>query len=234
MVNPGQGGTKKVHPSVHHPSTLVHRWVLVDSGPCALFTCWAYSGYLESYGNLQLSDFRIKPSPPSLRSLQIWSWCSKNPRSPVPWIPQDFVLEFKNFKNPPTPSYISCLSRTFFGLGSWRISRNPFNNISCRLKFGLGSSTILRSLQLHLLSLKVWSWKVSGIRYSQPTSRGYNQFLDHKQLRWYPSYVTVSCGQQVEVAENKNMGEITHRLIKTNGITIHIAEQGSGMWFWHS
>jgi len=29
----GQGGTKKVHPSVHHPSTLVHCWVLVHSGP---------------------------------------------------------------------------------------------------------------------------------------------------------------------------------------------------------
>jgi hypothetical protein len=29
----GQGETKKVHPSVHHPSTLVHWWVLVHSGP---------------------------------------------------------------------------------------------------------------------------------------------------------------------------------------------------------
>ncbi len=28
----GQGGTKKVHSSVHHPSTLVHWWVLVRSG----------------------------------------------------------------------------------------------------------------------------------------------------------------------------------------------------------
>jgi hypothetical protein len=28
----GQGRTKKVHSSVHHPSTLVHWWVLVHSG----------------------------------------------------------------------------------------------------------------------------------------------------------------------------------------------------------
>jgi hypothetical protein len=27
----GQGGTKKVHPLVHYPSTLVHWWVLVHS-----------------------------------------------------------------------------------------------------------------------------------------------------------------------------------------------------------
>jgi hypothetical protein len=32
LVSWGQGGTKKVHPSVHHPSTLVHWWVLVHSG----------------------------------------------------------------------------------------------------------------------------------------------------------------------------------------------------------
>jgi hypothetical protein len=28
----GQGGTKKVHASVHHPSTLVQWWVLIHSG----------------------------------------------------------------------------------------------------------------------------------------------------------------------------------------------------------
>jgi len=28
----GEGGTKKMHPSVHHPSTLVHWWVPVHSG----------------------------------------------------------------------------------------------------------------------------------------------------------------------------------------------------------
>jgi hypothetical protein len=34
----GQGGTKKVHPSMHHPSTLVHWWgVLVHSGPQKCF-----------------------------------------------------------------------------------------------------------------------------------------------------------------------------------------------------
>jgi len=32
-----QGGTKKVHPSVHHPSTLVHWWVLVHPGPVIWF-----------------------------------------------------------------------------------------------------------------------------------------------------------------------------------------------------
>jgi hypothetical protein len=32
-----QGGTKNVHPSVHHPSTLVHWWVLVHPGAVIWF-----------------------------------------------------------------------------------------------------------------------------------------------------------------------------------------------------
>jgi hypothetical protein len=32
-----QGVTKKVHPSVHHPSTLVHWWVLVHPDPVFWF-----------------------------------------------------------------------------------------------------------------------------------------------------------------------------------------------------
>jgi len=42
----GQGGTKKVHPSVHHPSTLVRWWVswftLALSPPPCTNTPWSY------------------------------------------------------------------------------------------------------------------------------------------------------------------------------------------------
>jgi len=46
----GYGGTKKVHPSMHHPSTMVHWWVPVHSGPLNVKTstqiCSAFGGML--------------------------------------------------------------------------------------------------------------------------------------------------------------------------------------------
>jgi hypothetical protein len=141
--------------------------------------------YPHSSPNLKLSEFRIK-DPPGPSKFGLGALKFKVTHTLDPSI---FCLGVQEFHEPPTPSYISWSLKDV--LWSWKFDKNfkdPFY-ISCLLKFGLCycttklKPTILRSLQLHLLSLKVWSWKVSRIRNSQLTSRGCNQFLDHKRLR---------------------------------------------------
>jgi hypothetical protein len=49
----GERGMKKVHPSVHHPSTLVHWLVLVHSGP---FSAQADDCF-HTYQNMKLHPY---------------------------------------------------------------------------------------------------------------------------------------------------------------------------------